>query len=57
MIHVLLVNDIRLMCDVLTAALDDEPDIKVVGCATSLKEALEKLICKSDQNINHSVNN
>jgi DNA-binding NarL/FixJ family response regulator len=43
MIHVLLVNEIRLMCNVLTAALDDEPDIKVVSCATSLKEALEKL--------------
>lgn len=43
MIHVLLVNEISLMCNVLTAALEDEPDIKVVGCATSFKEALEKL--------------
>lgn len=43
MIHVLLVNEIRLMCNVLTAALEDEPDIKVVGCATSVDEALEKL--------------
>lgn len=43
MIHVLLVNEIRLMCNVITAALEDEPDIKVVGCATSVDEALEKL--------------
>jgi DNA-binding NarL/FixJ family response regulator len=43
MIHVLLVNEIRLMCNVITAALEDEPDIRVVGCATSIDEALEKL--------------
>ncbi len=43
MIHVLLVNEIRLMCNVITAALEGEPDIKVVGCATSVDEALEKL--------------
>jgi DNA-binding NarL/FixJ family response regulator len=43
MIHVLLVNEIRLMCNVITAALEDEPDIKVVGCATSVDDALEKL--------------
>jgi two-component system NarL family response regulator len=43
MIHVLLVNEIRLMCNVLTAALDDENDIKVVGCATSVDEAIEIL--------------
>lgn len=43
MIHVLLVNEIRLMSNVLTAALEDEPDIKVVGCATSAEEALEKI--------------
>jgi two-component system NarL family response regulator len=42
MINVLLVNEIRLMCNVLTAALEDEPDIRVVGCATSADEALEK---------------
>lgn len=43
MIHVLLVNEIRLMCNVLIAALEDEPDIKVVGCATSIEEALDKI--------------
>jgi DNA-binding NarL/FixJ family response regulator len=43
MIRVLLVNEIRLMCNVLTAALDGEPDIQVVGCATSVDEALDKI--------------
>ena len=43
MIQMLLVNEIRLMCNVLSAALEDEPDIKVVGCATSYTEALEIL--------------
>lgn len=43
MIRVLLVNEIRLMCNVVAAALEDEPDIKVVECATSVEEALEKI--------------
>jgi DNA-binding NarL/FixJ family response regulator len=42
MINVLLVNEIRLMSNVLSAALEDEPDIQVVDCATSVQEALEK---------------
>lgn len=43
MIRVLLVNEIRLMCNVLTAALKDEPDILVVGSATTVDEAILKL--------------
>lgn len=43
MIQVLLVNEIRLMCNVLTAALKDEPNIRVVGCATSVDEAILRL--------------
>jgi DNA-binding NarL/FixJ family response regulator len=43
MIRVLLVNEIRLMCNVLTAALEGEDDIKIVGCATSVDETLEKI--------------
>ena len=50
MIQVLLVNEIRLMCNVLNAALEDEPDIKVVGCATSYKEALE-ILNRSDVDV------
>lgn len=40
MIHILLVNEIRLMCNVLASALDGEEDIKVIGCATDANEAL-----------------
>lgn len=41
MINVLLVNEFRLMCNILAAALEDEPDLKVTGCATSVDGALE----------------
>ena len=40
-INILLVNEIRLMGNVIAAALEDEPDINVVGCVTSLDEAME----------------
>ena len=40
-IHILLVNEIRLMGNVITAALEDEPDIHVVGCVTNPDEALK----------------
>ena len=46
-IRVLLVNQIRLLGNVLAAVLEDEPDMEVVGCATSVDEALE-LAPKSD---------
>ena len=42
MIRVLLVNEIRLMCNVIASVLEDEPDIEVVGCATSVDEALAR---------------
>lgn len=38
--RVLLVNEIRLMCNIIAAAIEDEPDIEVVGNATSIREAL-----------------
>jgi DNA-binding NarL/FixJ family response regulator len=41
MIRVLLVNEIRLMSNVLASALEGEQDIEVVGCATSVNEALD----------------
>jgi DNA-binding NarL/FixJ family response regulator len=47
MIRVLLVNQIRLLCNVIAAVLEDEPDMEVVGCATSMGEALD-LAPKSD---------
>lgn len=40
MIHVLLVNEIRLMANVLAATLEDEADIQVIGSATTAEEAL-----------------
>lgn len=47
MIRVLLVNQIRLLCNVLAAVLEDESDMEVVGCATSVGQALD-LAPKSD---------
>jgi DNA-binding NarL/FixJ family response regulator len=40
-IKVLLVNEIRLMCSVIASALEDEPDIDIIGCATTIEEALQ----------------
>ena len=40
-IRVLLVNQIRLLCNVIAAVLEDEPDMEVVGCATSVEQALD----------------
>ncbi len=40
MIHVGLVNAIRILANVIAAVLENEPDVDVVGCATTLAEAL-----------------
>jgi DNA-binding NarL/FixJ family response regulator len=40
-IKVLLVNEIRLMCNVIASALEDETDIDIIGCATTVDEALQ----------------
>lgn len=40
-INLLIVNEIRLMGNVIVAALEDEPDINVVACVTSYEEALQ----------------
>jgi DNA-binding NarL/FixJ family response regulator len=40
-IRILLVNEFRLIGNVIVAALEDETDIHVVGCVTTPKEALE----------------
>jgi len=44
MIHVLLVHDTPIICNVIAAALEDEPDIKVVAFATSVDEALARAV-------------
>lgn len=43
MIRVLVVNEIRLMCNVISAMLEEEPDIEVVGTATTSEEALARI--------------
>jgi DNA-binding NarL/FixJ family response regulator len=40
-INLLLVNEIRLMGNVIVAALEDEPDIHVVACVTTFEEAVQ----------------
>jgi DNA-binding NarL/FixJ family response regulator len=40
-INILLVNEIRLMGNVIAAALEDEPDFHVVGCITNPEEAIK----------------
>ena len=42
MIRVLLVNQIRIMGNVIAAVLQNEPDIEVLGCAITLEEALAR---------------
>jgi DNA-binding NarL/FixJ family response regulator len=44
MIRILLVNEIQLISNVIAVALEDEPDIQVVGQATSVDEALAFII-------------
>ena len=41
LINILLVNEIRLMGNVISAALEDEPDIHVVASITDIEEALK----------------
>jgi two-component system NarL family response regulator len=40
-IRLLLVNEVRLMGDVIVAALEDQPDIQVIACVTTTDEALQ----------------
>ncbi|MDX1435588.1 MAG: response regulator transcription factor [Anaerolineales bacterium] len=40
MIRVLIVNEMLLLCDIISAALEDEDDIEVVGLTTAVEEAL-----------------
>jgi RNA polymerase sigma factor (sigma-70 family) len=45
--RILLVNEIQLLCNLLASVFEDEPDMQVVGCATSIEDALA-LAPKSD---------
>ena len=41
MIHVLVIHEYRLMCNIILAALKDEPDLEMVGFATTVTDAIE----------------
>lgn len=41
MIRVALVNAIRILCNVIAAVLENEPDIEIAGCTTTVDEALD----------------
>jgi two-component system, NarL family, nitrate/nitrite response regulator NarL len=41
MMRVLIAHDVRLMGSLIALALKNEPDVEVVGCATTIDEALE----------------
>jgi DNA-binding NarL/FixJ family response regulator len=43
MIKILLVNETRLISNILSAAIEDEQDLKVVGSATNVEEALRRM--------------
>jgi DNA-binding NarL/FixJ family response regulator len=43
MIRTLIVNEIELMCNVITSVLEEEEDIDVIGAATTLEDALQKV--------------
>ncbi len=43
MLSLLLVDEVRLMCDVFEMALKNEPDVEVVGCATNVEDALKQV--------------
>jgi DNA-binding NarL/FixJ family response regulator len=44
MINLLIVHEFPLMCNIIASVLDSEPDIKVVGCASSVDGAIDQVI-------------
>jgi len=49
-INLLLVNEIRLMGNVIAAALEDEPDIHVIACVTNMDDAM-KIVQEKDVDV------
>jgi chemotaxis response regulator CheB len=41
MINILIVHEYELMCHIISAVLEDEADINIVGTATNQKNAME----------------
>jgi two-component system NarL family response regulator len=50
MINLLIVHEFPLMCSIIASVLDSEPDIKVLGCASSIDEAIDRVM-KNDVNL------
>jgi DNA-binding NarL/FixJ family response regulator len=44
MINILIVHEFPLMCNIIASVLDDEADIKVIGCASGLEEAMMQVM-------------
>ena len=43
MIRLLFVDSSRLICSMFTTVLDNEPDLRVIGCATTIEKAVEQI--------------
>ena len=43
MIHVLVISEVLLICNIVASILKEEQDIKVVGCVTTLEEAMAQI--------------
>jgi DNA-binding NarL/FixJ family response regulator len=43
MIHLLIVHEFKLMCNIIATVLEDEADIHVAGSATTLQDALDRI--------------
>jgi two-component system, NarL family, nitrate/nitrite response regulator NarL len=43
MVRVLVISEVLLICNIVASMLKEEQDIKVVGCVTTLKEAMAKI--------------
>ena len=44
MINILIVHEIPLMCNIIASVLDSETDITVVGCASNVDEAIDRVL-------------
>ena len=43
MVHIMIVHEFPLMCNIIASVLDDEPDIKVMGYVSTVETALEQI--------------
>lgn len=57
MIRVLVVEEVRAICEVIATVLRAEPDIEVTGCATSLDEAMAQVHASDVVLVNTTLHN